>query len=256
MDIARPDLLEKKKKRQLVWAGSAAAVVVLLTLGSRASSRRPRPSSARPSASTRSSAGEMLRDVRGSRHARARGHPLDPGAHRRARRAPRAAAGHRGQARHGDPGAQQPGASSCRRMDADSQAARRRGALHRAQGAAAEPAARPEGGGRPRRGRVEQARLRADADAELAQEGPDRRHHAQALAERSRRARATATKIEQQRLAIAGEAIEAQLAVQQADVEQRRAQARAAALAGRRAASCAPASTACCSRCRSRWASA
>ena len=33
MDIARPDLLEKKKKKQMIWAGVAAAVVALLTLG-------------------------------------------------------------------------------------------------------------------------------------------------------------------------------------------------------------------------------
>jgi HlyD family secretion protein len=70
-----------------------------------------------------------------------------------------------------------------------------------------------------------QARLRADADAELARNGliagltlklsesaADELEHRQ--------------KIEQQRLAIAGEAIEAQLRVQEAEVEQRRAQAR------------------------------
>ena len=33
MDIARPDLLEKKKKRQLTWIGGGVAAVVLLTLG-------------------------------------------------------------------------------------------------------------------------------------------------------------------------------------------------------------------------------
>ena len=70
-----------------------------------------------------------------------------------------------------------------------------------------------------------QARLRADADAELAKNGliagltlklsqsaADELEHREG--------------IERQRLAIAGEAIEAQLRVQQAEVEQRRAQAR------------------------------
>ena len=32
VDIARPDLLEKKKKRRLIWAGVGASAVVLLTL--------------------------------------------------------------------------------------------------------------------------------------------------------------------------------------------------------------------------------
>jgi HlyD family secretion protein len=72
---------------------------------------------------------------------------------------------------------------------------------------------------------AKQARLQADADAELARNGliagltlklsqsaADELEHRQ--------------KIEQQRLAIAGEAIEAQLRVQQAEVEQRRALAR------------------------------
>jgi hypothetical protein len=70
-----------------------------------------------------------------------------------------------------------------------------------------------------------QARLRADADAELAKNGliaaitlKLSRSAADELAHREG--------IEQQRLAIAGEAIEAQLRVQQAEVEQRRSQAR------------------------------
>ena len=33
MDIARPDLLEKKKKRQWAWAAVAVGAVVLVTLG-------------------------------------------------------------------------------------------------------------------------------------------------------------------------------------------------------------------------------
>jgi len=70
-----------------------------------------------------------------------------------------------------------------------------------------------------------QARLQADADAELARNGliagltlKLSQSAAEELEHRE--------SIEQQRLAIAGEAIEAQMRVQQADVEQRRAQAR------------------------------
>jgi len=70
-----------------------------------------------------------------------------------------------------------------------------------------------------------QAKLRADADEELAQQGllaeinyKVSRGTADELANRHR--------IEQERLGIAEEAIEAQIAVQQAQVEQRRAQAR------------------------------
>jgi HlyD family secretion protein len=69
-----------------------------------------------------------------------------------------------------------------------------------------------------------QARLRADADAELHKNG--------LIADITLKLSQSAAdelehreKMEEQRLAIAGEAIEAQLKVQQADVEQRRAQA-------------------------------
>ena len=70
-----------------------------------------------------------------------------------------------------------------------------------------------------------QARLQADADAELARNGLiaglTLKLSQSAAGELEHR-----ESIEQQRLAIAGEAIEAQMRVQQADVEQRRAQAR------------------------------
>jgi len=70
-----------------------------------------------------------------------------------------------------------------------------------------------------------QARLQADADAELAKNGLiaglTLKLSQSAAGELEHR-----ESIEQQRLAIAGEAIEAQLKVQQAEVEQRRAQAR------------------------------
>ena len=80
---------------------------------------------------------------------------------------------------------------------------------------------------RPRASRPSrrQARLRADADAELHKNG--------LIADITLKLSQSAAdelehreKIEQQRLAIAGEAIEAQMRVQQADVDQARAQAR------------------------------
>ena len=254
MDIARPDLLEKKKKKQLVWAGAAAAVVVLLTLG---------VSRLKPAAPTVERAtvvldvvkrGEMVRDVRGLgtlvpedirwitalTDARVERRVLLPGT------------------------VVKPDSVILElsnpelltlAQDADSQAraadarytelkVRLQSQLLDQKAVAARIAAESR-----------QARLRADADAELHKNG--------LIADITLKLSQSAAdelehreKMEQQRLAIAGEAIEAQLKVQQADVEQRRAQARAAALAGRRAPSCAPASTACCSRCRSRWASA
>jgi HlyD family secretion protein len=72
---------------------------------------------------------------------------------------------------------------------------------------------------------AKQARLQADADAELARNGLIAGltlKLSQSAAEELEHREG----IEQQRLAIAGEAIEAQLRVQQADVEQARAQAR------------------------------
>ena len=65
MDIARPDLLEKKKKKQLTWIGVGVVAVVLLTLG---------VSRLKPAAPTVERAtvvidtvrrGEMVREVRG-----------------------------------------------------------------------------------------------------------------------------------------------------------------------------------------------
>ena len=104
------------------------------------------------------------------------------------------------------------------------------------------------------RAEYHQAKLRADTDAELAKEGlvadltlKISKVTADELANRNG--------IEQKRLDISGESIKAQLAVQEAPVEQRRAPGAAAPQPGRCAAP-RPASTACCSRCRSRSASA
>ncbi len=223
MDIARPDLLEKKKKRQLVWAGSAAAVVVLLTLG---------VSRLKPAAPTVERAtvvldvvkrGEMVRDVRGLgtlvpedirwitalTDARVERRVLLPGT------------------------VVKPDSVILElsnpelltlAQDADSQAraadarytelkVRLQSQLLDQKAVAARIAAESR-----------QARLRADADAELHKNG--------LIADITLKLSQSAAdelehreKMEEQRLAIAGEAIEAQLKVQQADVEQRRAQA-------------------------------
>ncbi|HEY8231535.1 MAG TPA: HlyD family efflux transporter periplasmic adaptor subunit [Vicinamibacteria bacterium] len=223
MDIARPDLLEKKKKRQLVWAGSAAAVVVLLTLG---------VSRLKPAAPTVERAtvvldvvkrGEMVRDVRGLgtlvpedirwitalTDARIERRVLLPGT------------------------VVKPDSVILElsnpelltlAQDADSQAraadarytelkVRLQSQLLDQKAVAARIAAESR-----------QARLRADADAELHKNG--------LIADITLKLSQSAAdelehreKMEEQRLAIAGEAIEAQLKVQQADVEQRRAQA-------------------------------
>ena len=223
MDIARPDLLEKKKKRQLVWAGAAAVVVVLLTLG---------VSRLKPAAPTVERAtvvldvvkrGEMVRDVRGLgtlvpedirwitalTDARVERRVLLPGT------------------------VVKPDSVILElsnpelltlAQDADSQAraadarytelkVRLQSQLLDQKAVAARIAAESR-----------QARLRADADAELHKNG--------LIADITLKLSQSAAdelehreKMEEQRLAIAGEAIEAQLKVQQADVEQRRAQA-------------------------------
>lgn len=224
MDIARPDLLEKKKKRRLVWAGVGAAAIVLLTLGvSRLKPAAPTVERATVVIDT-VKRGEMVREVRGlgtlvpedirwipaQTEARVERRVLLPGT------------------------TVKPDSVILElsnpevltlAQDADSQAraaearytelkVRLQSQLLDQKAAAARVAAESR-----------QARLRADADTELAKNGliagltlklsqsaADELEHREG--------------IEQQRLAIAGEAIAAQLSVQQAEVDQRRAQAR------------------------------
>ena len=224
MDIARPDLLEKKKKRRLAWAGAGAAAVILLTLGvSRLKPAAPTVERATVVLDT-VKRGEMVREVRGLgtlvpedirwipalTEARVERRVLLPGT------------------------VVKPDSVILelsnpevltQAQDADSQAraaearytelkVRLQSQLLDQQAAAARVAAESR-----------QARLQADADAELAKNGliagltlKLSQSAAEELEHRE--------SIEQQRLAIAGEAIEAQLKVQQAEVEQRRAQAR------------------------------
>jgi len=224
VDIARPDLLEKKKKRQLVWAGAAAAVVVLLTLGvSRLKPAAPTVERATVVLDT-VKRGEMVRDVRGLgtlvpedirwipalTEARVERRVLLPGT------------------------VVKPDSVILelsnpelvtQLQDAESQAraaearytelkVRLESQLLDQKAAAARVAAESK-----------QARLRADADAELHRNGliaDITLKLSQSAAEELEHRE----KMEQQRLAIAGQANEAQLKVQEADVDQRRAAAR------------------------------
>jgi len=224
VDIARPDLLEKKKKRRLVWAGVGATAVVLLTLGvSRLKPAAPTVERATVVIDT-VKRGEMVREVRGLgtlvpedirwipalTEARVERRVLLPGT------------------------IVKPDSVILElsnpevltlAQDADSQAraadarytelkVRLQSQLLDQKAVAARVAAESR-----------QARLQADADAELARNGliagltlKLSQSAAEELEHRE--------SIEQQRLAIAGEAIEAQMRVQQAEVDQARAQAR------------------------------
>ena len=224
MDIARPDLLEKKKKRRLVWAGVGATAVVLLTLGvSRLKPAAPTVERATVVIDT-VKRGEMVREVRGlgtlvpedirwipaQTEARVERRVLLPGTIVK-------------------PDSVILELSNpellTQAQDAESQVraaearytelkVRLQSQLLDQKAAAARVAAESR-----------QARLRADADDELAKNGliaditlKLSQSAAEELEHREQ--------IEQQRMAIAGEAIEAQLEVQQADVDQARAQAR------------------------------
>lgn len=223
MDIARPDLLEKKKKKRIVWAAVAATAVVLLTLG--VSRLKPAAPSVERATVVIDSVqrGEMVREVRGLgtlvpedirwipalTEARVERRVLLPGT-------------------IVEPGSVILELSNpeliTQLQDAESQAraaearytelkVRLQSQLLDQKAAAARVQAE-----------ARQARLQADADAELAKNGliagltlklsqsaADELEHREG--------------IERQRLEIAGEANDAQLKVQLAEVEQRRAQA-------------------------------
>ena len=225
VDIARPDLLEKKRKRRLVWTGVGAVAVVLATVGV----SRLKPAAPAVERATlvidAVKRGEMVREVRGLGTLVPEDIRWIAARHRGARRATGAAAGQDGGRERRDPRAQQP-----RARDAGARGrvagARRRGALHRARGAAREPAPRPEGRGGARGVRVDARRgCRPTPTAELAKNGLVAGLTAK-LSKSAADELDNRQKIEQQRLGIAGKAIEAQLRVQQAEVEQRQAQAR------------------------------
>lgn len=224
MDIARPDLLEKKKRRRIAWGAAVAAAVIILTLGvSRLKPAAPTVERATVVIDT-VKRGEMVREVRGLgtlvpedirwipavTQARVERLVLLPGT----KVAPDSVI-----LELSNPEIE------TQALDAESQAraaearyteleVRLESQLLDQKAAAARVQAESK-----------QARLRADADAELARNGliagltlklsqsaADELEHREG--------------IEQQRLGIAGQAIAAQLRVQQAEVEQRRAQAR------------------------------
>jgi HlyD family secretion protein len=223
VDIARPDLLEKRKKKRIVWAAVAATAVVLLTLG--VSRLKPAAPSVERATVVIDSVqrGEMVREVRGLgtlvpedirwipalTEARVERRVLLPGT-------------------IVEPGSVILELSNpeliTQLQDAESQAraaearytelkVRLQSQLLDQRAAAARVQAE-----------AKQARLQADADAELARNGLIAGltlKLSQSAAEELEHREG----IEQQRLEIAGEANDAQLKVQLAEVEQRRAQA-------------------------------
>jgi HlyD family secretion protein len=224
VDIARPDLLEKKKKRQLTWIGVGVGAVILLTLGvSRLKPAAPTVERATVVIDT-VKRGEMVREVRGlgtlvpedirwialQTDARVERRVLLPGT------------------------IVKPDSVilelSNPELENQAQAAESQARASEAQLAELKvrlqsqfldqkaTAARVSAEAR-------QARLRADADDELHKNGliaditlKISQSAAEELEHRE--------KMEQQRLAIAQEAIDAQIKVQQADVESKRAAAR------------------------------
>ena len=224
MDIARPDLLEKKKKKQLTWIGIGVAAVVLLTLG---------VSRLKPAAPTVERAtvvidtvrrGEMVREVRGlgtlvpedirwialQTEARVERRVLLPGTIVKPDSVSLELSNPEleNQAQEADSQARAAEAQLTElKVRLESQLLDQKAAAARVEAES------------------KQARLRADADAELHKSGLiadiTLKLSQSAAAELEHRER-----IEHQRLAIAGDAIEAQLKVQQAEVENRRAASR------------------------------
>ena len=224
MDIARPDLLEKKKKRQLTWIGAGVAAVVLLTLGvSRLKPAAPTVERATVVIDT-VKRGEMVREVHGlgtlvpedirwialQTEARVERRVLLPGTVVKADDVILELSNPEleNQAREAESQARASEASLTElKVRLESQYLDQKAAAARVSA------------------ECKQARLRADADDELHKNG--------LIADITLKISQSAAdelehreKMEQQRLAIAGEAIEAQLKVQQADLENKRAAAR------------------------------
>lgn len=224
MDIPRPDLLQKKKRRQVVALAVGAAAAVLVTVA---------VSGLKPAAPTVARAtvvigtvkrGEMVREVRGlgtlvpeeirwipaATEARVERLVLLPGT-KVTRDSVVLELSNPELELQALEAESQARAAEARftelRVRLQSQDLDQRAAVARVEAEA------------------RQARLRAEADTELAKDGLvaglNLKLSQSAAAELDNRER-----IEQQRLAIAGQASEAQLRVQQAEVEQRRAQAR------------------------------
>jgi HlyD family secretion protein len=224
VDIARPDLLEKKKRRQWAWAAVAVGAVVLVTLGvSRLKPAAPSVERATLVIDT-VKRGEMVREVRG----------LGTLVPEEIRWIPAVTQG-RVERLVLLPGTTVTPDSvilelsnpelEMQALDAESQARAAEARYTELEVRLASQLLDQKAVAARVQAESRQARLRADADAELAKAGlvaglnlklslsaADELEHREG--------------IEQQRLAIAGQAIDAQLSVQQAEVEQRRAQAR------------------------------
>jgi len=225
VDIARPDLLEKKKKRRIAWGAAVAVAILALTVGvSRLKPAAPTVERASVVIDT-VKRGEMVREVRGLgtlvpeeirwipavTNARVERLVLLPGT-----------------------GRVTPDSVilELSNPELEMQALEAESEARAAEARYTELKVRLQSQNLDQRAaaaRVEaearQARLRADADGELAKDGLIAGLTLK-LSQSAADELENRKKIEQQRLAIAGEAIEAQLRAQEADVEQRRAQAR------------------------------
>lgn len=225
MDIARPDLLEKKKKRRLVWGAAVAVAVALLTLGvSRLKPAAPTVERATVVIDT-VKRGEMVREVRGLgtlvpeeirwipalTEARVERLVLLPGT-----------------------GKVTPDSVilelsnpelEMQALDAESQARAAEARYTELKVRLESQLLDQKAAAATVQSESKQARLRADADAELAKSGLIAALNLK-LSQSAADDLEHREGIEQQRLGIAGEAIEAQLRAQQAEVEQRRSQAR------------------------------
>ena len=249
MDIQRPDLAEKRKKKRIRNGLIAAGAVLLVTLGlSRLKPAAPR----------------VERATRLDRHRQARPDAA-PGARPRARWCPRrsagsprqtngrverivAAAGHRGEGRHGDPRAEQPRARAAA-LDAESQLraaeapyaelkVRLESQRLDQQAAAARVQAEYQAGAAARRRRRRAGRARASSPTSPASSP---QVTADELANRNR--------IEQKRLAIAARGDRTPSSpCSRRRSSSARAHGAPAPQPGRRAQGARPASTACCSR--------
>jgi HlyD family secretion protein len=224
VDIARPDLLEKKKKRQLAWGAGAVVVVVLATLG--VSQLKPAAPSVERATLVIDTVqrGEMVREVRG----------LGTLVPEEIRWIPAVTQG-RVERLVLLPGTTVTADSvilelsnpelEMQALEAESQARAAVASYTELKVRLASQLLDQKAAAARVQAESRQARLRADADAELAKSGLIAKINlnlSQSAADELEHREG----IEQQRLAIAGEAIDAQLAVQQAEVEQRRSQAR------------------------------
>ena len=223
MDIARPSNLRQKRIRRAVYGTVGLTVVLLITLGvSRLKPAAPGVERATVWIDT-VKRGPMLRDVRGHRHARARGHPLDSGHH--AGRVERIVL---------RPGTVVTAGSVILELsnpqleqelqDADAQAQGRRGEPHQPARPAPERRARPGGGTTASiEADYKKAALQVEVNEQLAAKGARLRHDAQAVEARRRAAVRAATPSPRSSSRATPSRCESRLAVQQSEVDQARA---------------------------------